>query len=85
MTFISQQVRVNVGYFLRHVRRREEFECNARIIRIELEDGTEIRFFWGGRVLIRITRVCAYRTLKITPFHGRLRGERCASRVMRKV
>lgn len=35
VTFISRQVRANIAHFL------PEFGCNARIIRIELEGGSE--------------------------------------------
>lgn len=51
----------------------ESSDATLRVIRIELEDGTRVVLF---RVLIRITRVCAYRTLKITPFSRSPPGRR---------
>lgn len=91
VTFISRQVRANIAHFL------PEFECNARIIRIELDRGRggetvaergvgsktdRDSFFFGFWYELS---EFAYLTLKITPFHGRLRHGGCASRVMRKV
>lgn len=51
----------------------ESSDATLRIIRIELEGGTRVVLF---RVLIRITRVCAYRILKITPFSRSSPGRR---------